>query len=101
LDTKIVAGVSIRGYNLIFRASLPYNGPSFLVGRRTGTFPAGSIQVLILRRRLAQNGVDVSRINIIPMGPGDAVTAISADRLDAAFLPQPSPAIIELSCKGR
>jgi NitT/TauT family transport system substrate-binding protein len=33
--------------------------------------------------------------------PGPAITALSAGKIDGVFLPQPSPAIIELSGKGR
>jgi NitT/TauT family transport system substrate-binding protein len=35
------------------------------------------------------------------MGPGDAVTAITAGKVDAVFLPHPSPTIIEASGSGR
>ena len=46
------------------------------------------------------NNVDITKVKIIPMGPGDAVTAISAGKVDGVFLPHPSPAIIELEGKG-
>ena len=35
------------------------------------------------------------------MGPGDAVTAIEAGKIDGVFLPHPSPAQIALDGKGR
>jgi len=35
------------------------------------------------------------------MGPGDAVDAIEAGKVDGVFLPQPSPALIELDGKGK
>jgi NitT/TauT family transport system substrate-binding protein len=101
LDAKIVAGVSINGSNLVFRSGLAYNGPKSLEGLSIGTFPPGSIQDIILKKWLNENGVDISKVKIIPMGPGDAITAISAGKVDAVFLPQPSPAIIELEGKGK
>ncbi|VVB67926.1 NMT1-like family protein [uncultured archaeon] len=101
LDAKIVAGVSINGSNLVFRTGLAYHGPGSLEGLSVGTFPPGSIQDIILKKWLKENGVDISKVKIIPMGPGDAITAILAGKVDAVFLPQPSPAIIELSGKGR
>ncbi len=101
LDAKIAAGVSINGSNLVFRTGLAYNGPRSLEGLSVGTFPPGSIQDIILKKWMEENGVDISKVKIIPMGPGDAITAILAGKVDAVFLPQPSPAIIELDGKGR
>lgn len=101
LNAKIVAGVSINGSNLVFRPGLAYNGPQSLIGKSIGTFPPGSIQDITLRKWLRENGVNASEVRIIPMGPGDAVSAISAARVDGVFLPHPAPAIIELEGKGR
>lgn len=101
MDAKIVAGVSVNGSNLVFRPGLAYTGPRSLEGLSVGTFPPGSIQDIILRKWMGENGLDASKVRIIPMGPGDAVTAISAGKVDAVFLPQPAPAIIELQGKGR
>jgi NitT/TauT family transport system substrate-binding protein len=101
LDAKMVAGVSVNGSNLVFRPGLVYEGPQSLVGKSVGTFPPGSIQDIILKKWLRENGVDISQVRIIPMGPGDAVTAIAAGKVDAVFLPQPAPAIIELEGNGK
>lgn len=101
LDAKIVAGVSVNGSNLVFRSGLNYSGPQSLVGLKVGTFPPGSIQDITLKKWLKENSVNVSKVKILPMGPGDAVTAITAGKVDAVFLPQPSPAIIEREGKGR
>lgn len=101
LDAKIIAGVSVNGSNLVLRSGLNYGGPQSLVGLSVGTFPPGSIQDITLKKWLKENGVDASKVKILPMGPGDAVTAITAGKVDAVFLPQPSPAIIEQEGKGR
>ncbi len=101
LDAKIVAGVSVNGSNLVFRPGLAYEGPDSLIGKSVGTFPPGSIQDITLKKWLNENGVDISQVRILPMGPGDAVTAITAGRVDAVFLPHPAPAIIELEGRGR
>lgn len=100
LDAKIVAGVNINGSDLVYRTGLPYYGPLSLEGKSIGTFPPGSIQDTVLKKWLMDNDVDISKVKIIPMGPGDAVTAISASKVDGVFLPHPSPAIIELEGKG-
>ena len=100
LDAKIVAAVNINGSDLVFKNGLVYNGPKSLEGKSIGTFPPGSIQDIVLKKWLQDNDVDISKIKILPMGPGDAVTAISAGKVDGVFLPHPSPAIIELEGKG-
>jgi NitT/TauT family transport system substrate-binding protein len=66
-----------------------------------GTFPPGSIQDTVMKKWLEDNDVDISKVRIIPMGPGDAVTAISAGKIDGVFLPHPSPSIIEMEGKGK
>jgi NitT/TauT family transport system substrate-binding protein len=101
LDAKIVAGVNINGSNLVFKPGETFVGPQSLEGLRIGTFPPGSIQDTVLKTWLTQNGVDLSKVKIIAMGPGDAVTAIEAGKVDGVFLPHPSPAIIELDGKGK
>ena len=55
-----------------------------------GTFPPSSIQDITLKKWLKENGVDVSKVKILPMGPGDVVTAITAGKVDAGL---PAPAI--------
>jgi NitT/TauT family transport system substrate-binding protein len=55
-----------------------------------------------LRNWLQANNIDPEKdVQIIGMGPGDAVTAITAGKVDAVFLPHPSPAIIEASGSGK
>ena len=100
LDAKLVAGVNINGSDLVFKNGLTYRGPESLEGLSIATFPPGSIQDTVMKRWLEENEVDISKIKILPMGPGDAVTAISAGKVDGVFLPHTSPAIVEIEGKG-
>jgi len=101
LDAKIVAAVNINGSNLVLRPGIEYSGPESLAGLNITTFPPGTIQDLVLKKWLKDHGVDVSKVNLKAMGPGDAITAISAGKVDGVFLPHPSPTIVEDEGKGR
>ena len=101
LDAKIVAAVNINGSDLVLMPNIAYSEPKSLEGLSIGTFQAGSIQDIVMKKWLGDNGVDISRIEIHGMGPGDAVTAIEAGKIDGVFLPHPSPAQISLDGKGR
>jgi NitT/TauT family transport system substrate-binding protein len=101
LDAKIVAAVNINGSDLVLRPNITYSGPKSLEGLSIGTFPPGSIQDIVMKKWLEDNGVDISKVQIHGMGPGDAVTAIEARKIDGVFLPHPSPAQISLDGKGR
>ena len=101
LDAKIVAAVNINGSDLVLRPNVTYSGPKSLEGLSIGTFPPGSIQDIVMKKWLGDNGVDISKVQIHGMGPGDAVTAIEAGKIDGVFLPHPSPAQISLDGKGR
>lgn len=101
LDARIIAGVNTQGSNLVLRSGLMYNGPKSLVGLNIATFPAGSVQDIVLRKWLKDNGIDTSSLKISPMGPGDAITAMYDAKIDVAFLPQPSPAIMEKEGIGK
>jgi len=56
---------------------------------------------MVLKKWLTDNGIDVSKVDIKPMTPGDATTALAAKQLDAVFLPEPSPAFLEISGNGK
>ncbi|NMB84735.1 MAG: ABC transporter substrate-binding protein [Methanothrix sp.] len=101
LDARIVAAVNINGSNLVFSPDIEYIGPKSLIGLDIATFPPGTIQDIVLKKWLTDNNVDIAKVNIKGMSPGDAVTAISAGKVDGVFLPHPSPAIIEDEGKGR
>jgi ABC-type nitrate/sulfonate/bicarbonate transport system substrate-binding protein len=49
----------------------------------------GSIQGTVLKKWLKDHGVDLSKVNMIHMDPGDAAIAMSTGKVDGAFLPHP------------
>lgn len=103
LGAKIVAAVQTNGSAIVLSPELAasYTSPEDLKGLKIATFPPGSIQDTILRKWLMDNGLDpVEDIEIIGMGPGEAITEIGAEVLDGVFLPAPSPTIIELDGTG-
>jgi NitT/TauT family transport system substrate-binding protein len=102
LDAKIVAGVNTQGSDLVVRNDFKYTGPQSLKGLTIATFPAGTIQDTILRNWLQQNNITPDKdVTIKGMNPGDAVTAITAGKVDAVFLPTPSPSVIVDQGKGK
>jgi len=101
LDAKIVAAAQTQGSDIVIWPESNYTGPSFFVGKKIGTFPPGSIQDMVLKKWLVDNGIDVSKVDIKAMGPGDATTALVAKQIDAVFLPQPSPALLEINGNGK
>jgi NitT/TauT family transport system substrate-binding protein len=102
LDAKIVAGVNTQGSDLVVRNDLDYKGPQSLKGLTIATFQAGTIQDTILRNWLMQNNISPDKdVTIKGMNPGDAVTAITAGKVDAVFLPTPSPSVVVAQGKGK
>lgn len=102
LDAKIIAGVNTQGSDLVVAPGINYTGPQSLKGLTIATFPAGTIQDTILRNWLKQNNVSPDTdVTIKGMNPGDAVTAITAGKVDAVFLPTPSPSVIADQGKGK
>ncbi|MBC7121377.1 MAG: ABC transporter substrate-binding protein [Candidatus Methanosuratus sp.] len=100
LDAKIVASVNTNGSDLVLRPDIKYINPKSLEGLSIATFPPGSIQDIVIKKWLNDSGVDISKIKFHGMGPGEAVTAIEAGKVDGVFLPHPSPSKIELDEKG-
>ena len=102
LDAKIVAGVNTQGSDLVVRPDLDYKGPQSLKGLTIATFQAGTIQDTILREWFKQNNLSPDNdVTIKGMNGGDAITAITAGKVDAVFLPHPSPAQIVGQGKGK
>jgi len=105
LNAKIVAGVQSQGSALIVRPELAEeyeeNGPIALKGKTIATFPPGSIQHTVISKWLLEHEIDPETdVDMLAMGPSDAVTAIGAGVVDAVFLPSPSPAIITKEGNG-
>lgn len=103
LDAKIVAAVQTQGSDLVLRPEIAdnYTSPSDLCGLKIATFPPGSVMDIVLKKFLTDNNVSIDDVEIVPMGPGDAMTAIASGAVDGVFLPHPIPAIIELEGNGR
>lgn len=102
LDAKIVAGVNTQGSDLVVRTDLDYKDPQSLKGLTIATFPVGSIQDTVLRDWLTKNNLTPDKdVFIKGMSPGDAVTAITAGKVDAVFLPTPSPSTVVNQGKGK
>jgi len=102
LDAKIIAGVNTQGSDLVVRNDLDYKGPQSLSGLTIATFPVGSIQDTVLRNWLLQNNLTPDKdVFIKGMSPGDAVTAITAGKVDGVFLPTPSPSTVVNQGKGK
>lgn len=102
LDAKIVAGVNSQGSDLVVRNDLNYMGPQSLKGLTIATFPAGSIQDTVLRDWLSKNNLTPDKdVFLKGMTPGDAVTAITAGKVDAVFLPTPSPSTVVNQGRGK
>jgi len=102
LDGKIIAAAQTQGSSLVLKSGLNYTSPADLKGLTIATFPAGTIQDTILRTWLKKQGLDPEKdVKIVAMGPGDATTAIMAGKVDAVFLPAPSPTTIEEAGAGK
>jgi NitT/TauT family transport system substrate-binding protein len=103
LDAKIIAAVQTQGADLVLRPDIAddYTAPSDLVGLKIATFPPGSIQDTVFKKFLMDNNVSIDDVEIVSMGPGDAMTAIAAKAVDGVFLPHPGPAVIEMEGNGR
>jgi len=102
LDAKIIAGVNTQGSDLVVKNDLDYKGPQSLKGMTIATFPVGSIQDTVLRDWLKKNNLTPDKdVFIKGMSPGDAVTAITAGKVDAIFLPTPSPSTVVNQGKGK
>ena len=102
LDAKIVEPVQINGSSLVLRPEYEYKSPKDLKGLKIATFPTATIQDTLLREWLKENGLNPEKdVTILGMTPGDAITAISAKKVAAVFLPHPSPAVIEREGNGR
>ncbi len=104
LDAKIVAAVNINGSAIVLLPELAanYTSPEDLRGLKIATYPPGSIQDTILKKWLKDNGIDPENdLEIVPMGTGDAISAIDARAVNGVFLPNPSPTLIELEGAGK
>jgi len=102
LRGKIIASVQTQGSDIVLRSDAPYTDPNDLKGLRIATFTAGTIQDTMLRDWLSSHGINPDTdVEISGMGPGDATTAMLAGKVDAVFLPHPSPVTLTEAGVGR
>jgi len=86
----------------VVRNNLDYKGPQSLKGLTVATFQAGTIQDTVLRNWLTKNNITPDKDVIIKgMNGGDAVTALAAGKVDAVFLPTPSPSTVVNQGSGK
>ena len=105
LNAKIVAAVQINGSAVVLLQGHDverYTSPDDLKGLKIATFPPGSIQDTILKKWLKDHGLNPDLdLEIVSMGPGEAVTAINAGAVNGVFLPAPYPTLIEQKGTGK
>lgn len=103
LDAKIVAGVNTQGSDLVVRNSLDYTGPQSLKGLTIATFPPGTIQDTVLRDWLIKNNLTPGTDVIVKgmTSGGDAITALTAGKVDGVFLPTPAPSVVVNQGNGK
>ncbi|WP_455367249.1 ABC transporter substrate-binding protein [[Eubacterium] cellulosolvens] len=102
LDAKIVANVQIQGSHLTLTPQNSYKDPASLKELKIGTFPPGSIQNTVFSKWFLDNSLNPEKeVELVSMGPGDAVTSMAARAIDGCFLPHPYPAVIELEGNGK
>jgi NitT/TauT family transport system substrate-binding protein len=89
LDARDVASANINGSDLALVPNTVYGGPKQHECKIIGTSPVGSIQDTVLKKWLKDHGVDLSKVKMIPLDPGDAAIAMSTGKVDGAFLPHP------------
>lgn len=89
LDARAVASANIKGSGLALVPNTVYGGPKQQECKIIGTSPVGSIQDTVLKKWLKDHGVDLSKVKMIPLDPGDAAIAMSTGKVDGAFLPHP------------
>jgi len=104
LDAELIAGVETGGDALVVSSDVvdKYKELQSLKDVTIATHPIVSTPHTILSKWLLDNGIDPKKdVNIKAMGPSDAVTAIGAKAIDAAFICTPYPSMIEEAGYGR
>lgn len=77
---------------LLVKEDSPLRGLQDLAGKKIGVFP-GSTATNLLRKFLADSGIDVSNITFVPMPPQNHLTALLEGSVDAVHAYEPTIAI--------
>lgn len=86
---KIVSGVQNGGSSLIVRSNENINSIQDLKGKTVATIGETSIQYILLKKYLNENGMDISDVKHIAMKSSTMTGALAANQLDAMFVPEP------------
>src|SRR3954452_2206872 len=89
------------GSTVIVRKDLPARSLRDLRGRTFAIPSKYSNQNLVIRKLMADEGVDPSEIRFVEMAPPDMPSALAARAIDAYFIGEPHAARAELDGTGR
>lgn len=98
---RVLTGSTSGGASLVARSSLRLRSPRDLAGRRVGTPQLGNTQDVALRSLLRELGLgtqDVGgSVTVLPMPSPELLAWLRRGELDAAFVPEPWVARMELN----
>ena len=107
LDAKVVCSVQSVGSVLCIRPDIAYDGPgtarrdpSALAGKKFGVLPPGSTDHTEFDYFLTLHGL-LGKVQLIPMGIADAVSALQAGAIDGHWVPEPGGAFSEFNGHGK
>jgi NitT/TauT family transport system substrate-binding protein len=89
------------GSTVMVRSDLPAKSLSDLEGRTFALPSKYSNQNLVIRKLMADQGVDPSKIRFVEMPPPDMPGALAAKAIDAYFIGEPHAARAELDGSGK
>jgi NitT/TauT family transport system substrate-binding protein len=102
---RIVAGAASGGAVLIVRPDAGINSPADFEGKRIASPQLGNTQDVALRHWLLANGHQLSETGgktaVVPTNNPDILTLFQKKEIDAAWVPEPWGARLELEAGGR
>ena len=97
---QIIAGASSAGAVLIARKGVSLGSFADLAGKRVAVPSLGNTQDISLRHILKEQGLksqtDGGTVNIVPVAPADVAAAFASKQLDAALVPEPWGALLQV-----
>jgi NitT/TauT family transport system substrate-binding protein len=102
---RIVAGAASGGAVLIVRSDAGINSAADFEGKRIASPQLGNTQDVALRHWLLANGHQLSetggKTSVVPTANPDILTLFQKEEIDAAWVPEPWGARLELEANGR